>query len=144
MRPRGLHGGGHGALSTDASGARSEAWRLRVGPRLGRGEDASRVLSLSLRSGRSDGRPGLGRPPGFTRSRNARRRQAMRAHWLDKGGAISTETLSVHGVYFAKIPSSPEAYRVPLDRVKEERGYVAEDVVELRPQTPNLDAICAK
>ena len=68
----------------------------------------------------------------------------MKAHWLDKGGAITTETLSANGVYSARIPSLPDAYRAPLDRVKAERGYIAEDVVELRPQTPNLDTICAK
>jgi len=68
----------------------------------------------------------------------------MKAHWLDKGGDITVETLIANGVYSATIPSSPDAYRVPLDRVKGERGYVAEDVVELRPQTPSLDAICAK
>lgn len=68
----------------------------------------------------------------------------MRAHWLDKGGDITADTLSANGVFSAKIPSSPEAYRAPLDRVKGERGYVTEDIVELRPQTPNLDTICAK
>lgn len=68
----------------------------------------------------------------------------MRAHWLDKGGDITPETLLANGVYSARISSSPVAYRAPLDRVKGERGYVTEDVVELRPQTPNIDAICAK
>lgn len=68
----------------------------------------------------------------------------MRAHWLDKGGSISAETLSRHGVYSARILAAPDAYRAPLDQVKDERGYITEDIVELRPQTPNLDAICAK
>ena len=43
----------------------------------------------------------------------------MKAHWLDKGGDITTETLHANGVYSAKISSSPEAYRAPLDRVKD-------------------------
>lgn len=68
----------------------------------------------------------------------------MRAHWLDRGGDISAETLAGHGVYSERIPPSPDAFRAPLDRVKAERGYVTEDIVELRPQTPNLDTICAK
>lgn len=68
----------------------------------------------------------------------------MKAHWLDKGGDISPETLGKHGVYSVKIPTAPDAYRAPLDRVRSERGYVTEDIVELRPSTPNLDAICAK
>jgi 1,2-dihydroxy-3-keto-5-methylthiopentene dioxygenase len=68
----------------------------------------------------------------------------MKAHWLDTGGDISPETLLSEGVYSAKIPASPEAYRAPIDRVKDERGYITEDIVELQRETPNLDAICAK
>lgn len=68
----------------------------------------------------------------------------MKAHWLDQGGEISPEVLANNGVYSAAIATNPEAYRTPLDRVKTERGYIAEDIVELRPETPNLDTICAK
>lgn len=68
----------------------------------------------------------------------------MRAHWLDKGGDISPDDLVRHGVYFASLTVQPDAYREPLDRVKTDRGYVAEDIVELRPETPNLETICAK
>ena len=68
----------------------------------------------------------------------------MKAHWLDKGGEIPEKKLAEQGVFYAKLEAEPASYRTPIDRVKSDRGYVAEDIVELRPETPNLDAICAK
>jgi 1,2-dihydroxy-3-keto-5-methylthiopentene dioxygenase len=68
----------------------------------------------------------------------------MRAHWLDREGEISGETLATNGVYHERIETAPAAYRRPVDRVKADRGYIEEDIIELRPDTPNLDAICAK
>ena len=37
-----------------------------------------------------------------------------------------------------------EAFRPELDRMKATGGYVTADVISLYPETPNLDAICAK
>lgn len=68
----------------------------------------------------------------------------MRAHWLDRAGAISEKTLAEHGVYYALLDANPASYRAPLDDVKDDRGYIEEDIVELGPATPNLDGICAK
>jgi 1,2-dihydroxy-3-keto-5-methylthiopentene dioxygenase len=68
----------------------------------------------------------------------------MKAHYLDKGGSIDPATLAENGVYYERIDTDPAAYRAPVDRVKKARGYIEEDVIELRPDTPNLDAICAK
>ena len=68
----------------------------------------------------------------------------MRAHWLDRQGDISEGVLANNGIYYEKIDTSPALYRAPVDRVKAERGYIEEDVIELRPETPNLDTICAK
>jgi 1,2-dihydroxy-3-keto-5-methylthiopentene dioxygenase len=68
----------------------------------------------------------------------------MRAHWLDREGDISEEELGAGGVYCARMEVSPAAHRGALERLKSERGYLEEDIVELRPGTPNLDAICAK
>jgi 1,2-dihydroxy-3-keto-5-methylthiopentene dioxygenase len=47
-------------------------------------------------------------------------------------------------VLAAELATDEARYRAPLDALKAERGYVAEDVVALAPETPNLDAICAK
>jgi 1,2-dihydroxy-3-keto-5-methylthiopentene dioxygenase len=68
----------------------------------------------------------------------------MKAHWLDKGGDISAQKLNEQGVFYTKLEADPAEYRAPIDRVKTDRGYITEDIVELGPETPNLDAICAK
>jgi 1,2-dihydroxy-3-keto-5-methylthiopentene dioxygenase len=66
----------------------------------------------------------------------------MRANWLDSGEALGADTLRAEGVLYERLPV--EGFRSPVDALKLERGYVKEDVVELRPSTPGLDAICAK
>ena len=68
----------------------------------------------------------------------------MKAHWLDEGGDISPEALARNDIFYSRIDTAPERYRAPLDEVKVRREYVEEDVIELAPSTPNLDAICAK
>lgn len=68
----------------------------------------------------------------------------MKAHYLDDETPISTETLRAEGVLYDALPTDEPAYRAPIDALRTERGYVAEDVVALSPDTPNLDAICAK
>lgn len=68
----------------------------------------------------------------------------MRAHWLDREGEIAEAVLEKNGVYYQRIDTSPALYREPVDRVKAERGYIEEDIIELGPETPNLEAICAK
>ena len=37
-----------------------------------------------------------------------------------------------------------DGFQPALDRLRAERGYQAQDVVELRPDTPNLDGLLAK
>lgn len=68
----------------------------------------------------------------------------MKAQWLEGGAEISVDSLVGNDVYYAQFATSEVAYRTPLDAIKEERGYVQEDIVELNPQTPDLEAICAK
>jgi 1,2-dihydroxy-3-keto-5-methylthiopentene dioxygenase len=68
----------------------------------------------------------------------------MKATWLDQGTALSTQELLAHDVYYERLATQPEAYQAPLDTLKGERGYVQQDEVALSPQTPNIDAICAK
>ncbi len=66
----------------------------------------------------------------------------MHAKWLDSGAALSAEALRGEGVPYERFPV--EAFQGPLDALKRERGYVQQDIVELRPTTPGIDAICAK
>jgi 1,2-dihydroxy-3-keto-5-methylthiopentene dioxygenase len=68
----------------------------------------------------------------------------MKAHWLETGSEVGLQTLAENQVYYEAIETEPNQYREPLDLLKGARGYVAEDIIELGPKTPNLDAICAK
>ena len=70
----------------------------------------------------------------------------MRLSWLDGGSdgaaAISTDELARVGVHYERLPL--DDYQGALERLKAERGYVTQDIVELRPDTPNLAAVCDK
>jgi 1,2-dihydroxy-3-keto-5-methylthiopentene dioxygenase len=69
----------------------------------------------------------------------------MKIEWLDGDASPCTlDDLRAVGVLYEHLPVDPEAYQPPLDRLKAERGYVEQDQVELRPDTDNLEAICAK
>lgn len=68
----------------------------------------------------------------------------MKAHYLEEGESIDAATLRDNGVYYAALPTDESGYRMAVDALKGERGYVEEDIVELSPQTPGLDELCAK
>lgn len=68
----------------------------------------------------------------------------MKADWLDGGATLTQQDLADNGVHCARLPTGEADYRAPLDELKSQRGYVEEDEVSLSPDTPNLDAICAK
>ena len=52
--------------------------------------------------------------------------------------------LATAGVFYEQLKIEGEAYQPSLDTLKRDRGYIEQDVIELRPDTENLDAICAK
>jgi 1,2-dihydroxy-3-keto-5-methylthiopentene dioxygenase len=68
----------------------------------------------------------------------------MKAHWLDRDEAIDAAQLNAQGVFYTRLATDQGGYQPPIDQLKRERGYVEQDVIALRPDTPNLDAICAK
>ena len=68
----------------------------------------------------------------------------MRAFWKETGEPIDEATLAREGVLYRRLPPQPERYQPELDRLKAERGYVTQDVVELTPQTPGLEELLAK
>jgi len=70
----------------------------------------------------------------------------MRAYDLNNPSlSIEPAELESHHGVLSWTASSSEAERAALvARIKDERRYVDEDVVELSPNTPNLDTICAK
>lgn len=70
----------------------------------------------------------------------------MRAWWLDKGeeATISADALRAQGIPVRTLPLDADAHQPDLDALKKDRGYVEQDVIQLSPETPNLDALCAK
>ncbi|MCB9613975.1 MAG: cupin domain-containing protein [Sandaracinus sp.] len=68
----------------------------------------------------------------------------MKATWIDDGTPIALDVLAAEGILYERLSTEPAGYQPTMDVLKTERGYVEQDVVELRPTTPNLDAICAK
>jgi 1,2-dihydroxy-3-keto-5-methylthiopentene dioxygenase len=71
----------------------------------------------------------------------------MKLEWLEPRGAgeqIDPRELERAGVLHERLPLDSDAFQPTLDRLKAERGYVEQDIVELNPETPNLETLCAK
>lgn len=71
----------------------------------------------------------------------------MKLEWLEQQASwadCALSDLAAAGVHYEALAVDPAAERGALDRLKVARGYVEEDVVELRPDTENLEQICAK
>ncbi len=71
----------------------------------------------------------------------------MRAHYFDDdhaGEALDAAFLGAQGVHAERLPLEPSAFQGPLDALKRANGYIEQDIVQLAPETPNLDVICAK
>lgn len=66
----------------------------------------------------------------------------MKATWMETGKELTARELQNEGIHYENIPAGD--YQKDLDRIKKNWGYSAQDIVELNPGTPNLDAICAK
>jgi 1,2-dihydroxy-3-keto-5-methylthiopentene dioxygenase len=71
----------------------------------------------------------------------------MQLAWIDEQPdypALDVAHLRQNGVLYEHLELAGEAYQGSLDTLKRERGYVEQDVIELRPDTEGLEAICAK
>ncbi len=69
----------------------------------------------------------------------------MRAYPLgDPGRAIGPDDLAKQGVLSWTVAAGEAVRSATIEKIKRERGYVDEDFVALTPDTPNLEAICAK
>lgn len=73
----------------------------------------------------------------------------MKLAWLESdlaapGADCTLSDLAAAGVHYERLDAGSAASQSALDRLKAERGYVEQDVVELSPATPNLPQICAK
>lgn len=66
----------------------------------------------------------------------------MRAEWAADETVIDAARLEAEGITYQVLET--EAYQRPLDALAAEHGYVHQDEVALRPDTPKLEEICAK
>jgi len=69
----------------------------------------------------------------------------MKAYRLENPvQTIGADDLARRGVLSWSVPQLEAERAAMIDKIKREHGYVDEDFVELAPDTPNIDAICAK
>ena len=69
----------------------------------------------------------------------------MRAYRLEQpDSAVAPDALARRGILSWSMPADDAARAELIANVKREHGYVDEDFVELKPDMPNLDEICAK
>lgn len=68
----------------------------------------------------------------------------MKARWLDTDDPIGEDALRAEGVHHERLPTTTGAFQPALDALATGRGYIEQDVVELRPENPKLEEICAK
>jgi 1,2-dihydroxy-3-keto-5-methylthiopentene dioxygenase len=69
----------------------------------------------------------------------------MRLQWLDEPERpITSEELDRAGVLHERLDVEPTNYQPTLDRIKGERGYVEQDIIELWPNTPDLESLLEK
>ena len=73
----------------------------------------------------------------------------MKAHWLDESDPqaqdpIDADTLRAQGIVYERLDTDPARHQGALDQLKASRGYVTQDQVEMHPDTPGLDELCAK
>lgn len=66
----------------------------------------------------------------------------MRAQWLDTDQGLSADFLRDEGLLYERLHI--DTFQGHLEKLKRDRGYVQQDEIELRPDTPGLDTICAK
>jgi 1,2-dihydroxy-3-keto-5-methylthiopentene dioxygenase len=69
----------------------------------------------------------------------------MKAYRLeDPAQTVGADELARRGILSWSVPRDENERAAMIDTIKREHGYVDEDFVELAPETPNLDTICAK
>lgn len=69
----------------------------------------------------------------------------MKAYFLDQPEqAIGADYLAQHGIFYQQLPVDESQYAEPLQKLRDQRGYVQMDEVRLNDQTPNLPALLTK
>ena len=68
----------------------------------------------------------------------------MEAREIETGRPVSAAELKREGVFCQSLPLDEADYQPILETLKRDGRYIAQDIIELRPDTPDLEAICAK
>lgn len=68
----------------------------------------------------------------------------MKAQWIETGIDIIPAELATHGIINFTCPTDPSIYQQNLDRIKEIKGYVAQDEVNMSPTLPNYEEMSQK
>ncbi|MBM4343193.1 MAG: cupin domain-containing protein [Deltaproteobacteria bacterium] len=69
----------------------------------------------------------------------------MHAYLLDQPAhTLSGEDLAAEGILYWNLPTDEAGFADPLQRIRDDRGYVSMDQVHLDPNTPDLDALLTK
>lgn len=68
----------------------------------------------------------------------------MDAHYLDDGTDIDASSLAQDGVRYQSLPIDEAAWRSPIEALMAREGYLHQDEISLRPDTPNLESLCAR
>ncbi len=68
----------------------------------------------------------------------------MRAFFLDDERPVEAQYLADEGIIAMQLPTEESAWAAPLQKLRDERGYVQMDQIHLDPQTPDLEALCDK
>lgn len=68
----------------------------------------------------------------------------MHAHWMDDQSPVDPAVFAREGILYRALSTDPLEYQPVMDELREERGYITQDIVELRPDTPNLESLCEK
>lgn len=66
----------------------------------------------------------------------------MRAFFRETNEPIDANVLERNGVLYRRLPM--DAYQPQLDELTKKRGYITQDEVALKPETPNLDVVLKK
>ena len=84
---------------------------------------------------------------GLDAARSKRDSKPMKLEWLEprpEEAPPEASTLAAVGVLHERLETEANAFQPALDQLKADRGYVEQDIVELSPETPGLDELCAK
>ena len=68
----------------------------------------------------------------------------MQAIHLSTNQPLSAEELRAEGVLYQQLSLDEAEYQPVLDALRAEHGYIEQDLIALRPDTPKLDQMLAK